>query len=144
MRRGAPQSWRVLSWRICRGPRCLGGLARELRLLAQNNVGDALEAVYGVAEADGRRQVNAEGQQPCVDVLVGDDIVPADPFQTIDRGGVGKLMDCGGSERAARAITTALSPERMILIQMILKRPIQNSAVCSTSIRFSPVMFWMT
>ena len=36
---------------------------------------------------------------------------------------------CGGSERAARAITTALSPDSMMLIQMILSRPTQKAAV---------------
>jgi hypothetical protein len=34
---------------------------------------------------------------------------------------------CGGKERAASAITTALSPERSRLTQMILPRPIQKS-----------------
>lgn len=36
---------------------------------------------------------------------------------------------CGGRERAASAMTTAMSPERMLLIQTILTRPIQKSAL---------------
>src|SRR5262249_21299045 len=38
-----------------------------------------------------------------------------------------------GSERAARAMTTALSPERMTLTPMIFSRPIQNACVRSSS-----------
>src|SRR5688572_20795945 len=37
-----------------------------------------------------------------------------------------------GSERAASAITTALSPERTILMRMICHSPAQNCAVCSS------------
>src|SRR6185369_12490449 len=44
---------------------------------------------------------------------------------------------CAGSVRAASAITTALSPDRMMLIQMILTSPIQNSALCRNSIDVS-------
>src|SRR6185436_3487339 len=39
----------------------------------------------------------------------------------------------GGSERAASAITTALSPDRMMLTPMILARPIQNACVANSS-----------
>ena len=35
---------------------------------------------------------------------------------------------CGGNERAASAITTALSPDRMMLTQMIEPRAVQNAA----------------
>src|SRR3954471_15764029 len=38
-----------------------------------------------------------------------------------------------GSERAARAITTALSPERMTLTPMIFARPIQKACETSSS-----------
>ena len=38
-----------------------------------------------------------------------------------------------GSERAASAITTALSPDRMMLTPMIFSRPIQNACVESSS-----------
>ena len=38
------------------------------------------------------------------------------------------LCCLGGSERAASAITTALSPDRMTLTPMILMSPTQNSA----------------
>jgi hypothetical protein len=34
-----------------------------------------------------------------------------------------------GNERAAKAMTTALSPDRMMLIQMIFSKPIQNSGL---------------
>ena len=39
------------------------------------------------------------------------------------------LLLLGGSERAASAITTALSPDRTRLTPMILSRPIQNACV---------------
>ena len=39
----------------------------------------------------------------------------------------------GGSERAASAITTALSPDRMMLTPMIFSRPIQKACVVSSS-----------
>ena len=39
----------------------------------------------------------------------------------------------GGSERAASAITTALSPDRMMLTPMILGRPIQNACAVNSS-----------
>ena len=39
----------------------------------------------------------------------------------------------GGSERAASAITTALSPDRMMLTPMILSRPSQKACVTSSS-----------
>src|SRR5262245_4357345 len=39
----------------------------------------------------------------------------------------------GGSERAASAITTALSPERTMLTPMIFSRPTQNAWVASSS-----------
>src|SRR4051794_37333518 len=38
-----------------------------------------------------------------------------------------------GSERAARAITTALSPDRMTLTPMIFARPIQKACETSSS-----------
>ena len=40
---------------------------------------------------------------------------------------------CGGSERAASAMTTALSPERMTLTPMIFARPSQKACVASSS-----------
>ena len=43
----------------------------------------------------------------------------------------------GGSERAAKAITTALSPDRMMLIQMIFINPIQKSGLCINSMSIS-------
>src|SRR5439155_11133602 len=46
----------------------------------------------------------------------------------------------GGSERAASAITTALSPDRMILTPMILKSPTQNSA----ETRYSSIIYSRT
>ena len=39
----------------------------------------------------------------------------------------------GGSERAASAITTALSPDRTMLTPMILARPIQKACVRTSS-----------
>src|SRR5207244_4692018 len=45
---------------------------------------------------------------------------------------------CLGSERAASAITTALSPDRMMLTQMMTPSPIQNSGDASISIARLP------
>src|SRR5881409_3084470 len=45
---------------------------------------------------------------------------------------------CAGKERAASAITTALSPDRMMLTQMIAPSPSQNCEVRSSSISRSP------
>src|SRR6267378_788272 len=45
-----------------------------------------------------------------------------------------------GSERAASAITTALSPDRMMLTQMIAPSPSQNCDVRSSSIQRSPLV----
>src|SRR5882762_7129405 len=42
---------------------------------------------------------------------------------------------CAGKERAASAITTALSPDRMMLTQMIAPSPSQNWVVSNSSIR---------
>src|SRR6267378_683955 len=47
---------------------------------------------------------------------------------------------CAGRERAARAITTALSPDRMMLTQMIAPSPSQNCDVRSSSIQRSPLV----
>src|SRR6267154_479088 len=47
---------------------------------------------------------------------------------------------CAGSERAASAITTALSPDRMMLTQMIAPSPSQNCDVRSSSIQRSPLV----
>jgi hypothetical protein len=47
---------------------------------------------------------------------------------------------CGGSERAASAITTALSPDRMMLIQMILTSRSRIRGL-QHSIALSPVVF---
>src|SRR5467141_4602740 len=48
------------------------------------------------------------------------------------------LCWCAGSERAASAITTALSPDRMMLTHMIAPSPSQNCDVRSSSIQRSP------
>ena len=45
----------------------------------------------------------------------------------------------GGKPRAARAMTTALSPERMMLIQTILSRPIQKSLPSKASMANIPI-----
>src|SRR3954447_10820583 len=45
------------------------------------------------------------------------------------------LCWCAGKVRAANAITTALSPDRMMLIQTIFTSPIQKSGDCSISMR---------
>src|SRR5215831_10330463 len=44
-----------------------------------------------------------------------------------------------GRERAARAITTALSPERMMLTQMIAPSPSQNCEVITSCIQSLPL-----
>ena len=43
------------------------------------------------------------------------------------------LCWCFGSERAASAMTTALSPDRMMLTQMMTPSPIQNSGATRVS-----------
>src|SRR6267143_5007019 len=47
---------------------------------------------------------------------------------------------CAGNERAASAITTALSPDRMMLTQMIAPSPSQKCDVRSSSIKRCPLV----
>jgi hypothetical protein len=47
------------------------------------------------------------------------------------------FLSLGGKFLAASAMTTALSPDKRILIKIMLNNPIQKSVVCKNSIRMT-------